>query len=105
MAIHVTAVCPHCKSADSLYGLDVVTALACLSGFTRDANGNLEPDWAGDTDVLWDSQKPKDPAKPYYCQDCEKTLALSDLVIESEDDDEDEDEDEEDEHATVGVPA
>lgn len=87
--------CPHCGSTD-LVSYDVVIATAGITGWTRDAAGKLHPEYGGGSDVDWDSQRPKDPQRPYQCEGCDAMLAVSELVVaEVEDDDaEDEDEDE-----------
>lgn len=61
----------------------VVECNACIAGF--DENG--DPDWTGDTDVCWDSQRTKerDGKELYVCEDGEEwTLDQCELIDDEE---------------------
>lgn len=76
----VTATCPHCGSED-ICGYDHIMASAGIQGWMRTSDGELIPDWAGSTDVHWDTQQPNDDNRPYQCQDCGELLSAKELVV------------------------
>jgi hypothetical protein len=81
MPINVT--CGSCGS-DNLASRDIVSCSAdVISGqWTRAANGDLQAEFTGDTDVHWDSQRVEDEEYPYYCRSCDTDLRLRDLVAD-----------------------
>jgi hypothetical protein len=70
----VEAVCPKCGS-DRLASVDVVTTFASIIGWEKNSAGKLEPQYAGGSEVLWDSQRHYDPKTPYCCRRCGATFA------------------------------
>lgn len=71
--------CPHCGSHE-LASLDVVEATAAITGWSKSADGVLEPQYEGRSDVHWDTQAAKDAEKPYTCTSCDSPLGASELV-------------------------
>jgi hypothetical protein len=76
--VHPT--CKHCGSQD-IHGYDTIVATAVISHFNLKEDGTLEPEWEGSTDVIWDTQKPYDASKPFFCEGCSKLLSIEDLVV------------------------
>jgi len=81
------AKCPSCKDGGEIVGYDRVIALAQIAGWTKDKYGDFDPDWAGETEIDWNSQSPHDHELPYLCTSCSQCLAESDLIFEEDTDD------------------
>jgi hypothetical protein len=77
-------VCKYCGS-DEIESYDTVIALARVNNWTRDADGVPVPEYAGGSEVFWDTQSPVDPALPYQCGECREQLAPTDLIEPTED--------------------
>lgn len=86
--------CKKCGGED-LSAYDTVIALAGISGWTRQADGSMEPEYDGGSEVLWDSQSPYKAEKPYHCGDCGELIALEDIEFTSGEEDEDNEPDDE----------
>ena len=65
------AVCPICGG--SLGEIDVLIGLAIASHI--DEAGKVE--WAGDTEIEWDSQKPKHNPPRFECTGCGRVFVLN----------------------------
>ncbi len=80
--------CPKCGDTEQLFALDKIEGMAGIQGFERDKDGALEPEYTGDTDMLWDTQRPLYEEAPYYCRGCSSHLAITDgaLVVVHEPD-------------------
>ncbi len=66
-----SVVCPICGG--SLGEIDVLIGLAIASHI--DEAGKIE--WAGDTEIDWNSQKPKHNPPRFECTDCGRVFAFT----------------------------
>ena len=73
--------CKYCGNTE-IVTRDIIEANAGIFDWEyADETGELVPNYDGQTDVLWDSQKPANPSKPYYCSDCDTDLGVGELVV------------------------
>lgn len=79
-AVKYEAICPQCGEAD-IQTNEVVSCSATIKHFALGADGVMEPDYTGFTEVVWESQREADKARPYCCGSCDEDLALEDLLI------------------------
>jgi hypothetical protein len=59
-------VCPKCGVADRIAEIDLIPGYARILGATRD--GSIE--WAGETEVDWDGQRPASNPREFVCLAC-----------------------------------
>jgi DNA-directed RNA polymerase subunit RPC12/RpoP len=69
--------CPHCGSTEGFAEANLMEATAYVSTF----DGHGQPNYAGESDIDWDSQR-LDPSKekPYQCEACVKSFSKPSLV-------------------------
>lgn len=77
--------CPFCGVVGDIVSVDVIEAFASINEFTRDEHGELTPLYSGDTEVLWDTQRPLSEAYPYLCDSCRSELSASDIILVEDD--------------------
>lgn len=70
--------CPHCGSTE-LRSNDLIGATCDITGWSVH-NGNLVPEWCGESQVHWDSQGSADKSNPYECGNCMKPLSETQLA-------------------------
>ena len=76
--------CPKCGG--EIAAFDDVPGITYISGWTLDpTTGKVEPEWAGETEMIWDGQVPSDRERPYGCRDCGDMFALLELTFTDED--------------------
>lgn len=63
---------------------DVIDANAAIQGWELQPDGSYEPEYTGHTEVEWNSQRPADPEKLYFCHECGEPIAASDLEFDVE---------------------
>lgn len=59
-------VCPKCGEADQMAELDLIPGTALILGVKKD--GSIE--WAGETEVDWDGQRPASNPREFVCLAC-----------------------------------
>lgn len=74
----VRLACPHCGSDRDLATVELLEALALLARITRNADGTLEPEYAGESKVLWDTQHWD--TDELVCRNCDAMLTAADLI-------------------------
>ena len=74
-------VCPKCHENDCLVGCDKISANAEISEWEIGEDGLPVPLWSGDTEILWETQEPVNPDKPYWCHNCDMDLGPEDLLV------------------------
>ena len=75
----VQLVCPHCLQSNGLRSVETLQGCAQLNGVTRKADGTVELDYTGETDVIWDTQEWD--GKTLGCRNCGYVdLDVDDLV-------------------------
>lgn len=76
--------------------VDTLIAYANFSRVTQDADGSIEPDWSGESDLDWDSQRAdcSDDGRVWYVDDQGDPVPADECeFIEGDPDDADTDED------------
>lgn len=79
----LTGKCPTCDSTQ-IASYDRVYATARVACFYRAPDGTVDAEYAGESDVDWNSQEPVDRAKPFVCLDCGQRLSLDQIKLVSE---------------------
>jgi hypothetical protein len=64
-------VCPKCKTPDRIAQVDIIPGYARINGVKED--GTLE--WAGETEVDWDGQRPASNPREFVCLACNEKFA------------------------------
>ena len=64
-------VCPKCGVPDRIAEIDLIPGYARISGARPD--GTLE--WAGETEVDWDGQRPASNPREFVCLACNEKFA------------------------------
>ena len=59
-------VCPKCGVADRMAQIDLIPGYARIQGVKED--GSIE--WAGETEVDWDGQRPASNPREFVCLGC-----------------------------------
>ena len=59
-------VCPKCGEEDQVAELDLIPGTALILGVKKD--GSIE--WAGETEVDWDGQRPASNPREFVCLAC-----------------------------------
>jgi uncharacterized protein YbaR (Trm112 family) len=72
--------CPRCKSSDNLGTVETMRAVAFIGAVRRDDDGKVHVDYAGESDVLWDTQTWD--GKQLVCRGCGIDIAVEDLAAE-----------------------
>ena len=64
--------------------MDTIIGRASIDHFTKDDNGTLEPEFAGWTEVIWDSQMPElvDGQRQFIDENCDTWLEDQLTIIE-----------------------
>ena len=68
--------CPKCNAIDSMAQIDVITGYAMFWDISPDG----EIAWSGDTQVDWNSQRPKHKNPRYICTDCSEEFTLKQML-------------------------
>lgn len=76
---YVHPTCPKCGAA--AIGTNEIVSCSGQIDFIREADGRIEHEYIGDTEVFWDSQGTPEGEKPYCCNHCAATLNLDELVF------------------------
>lgn len=72
--------CPHCGS-ENLASNDHVFARCDIESFQVSEDGSVHTEYASTgSEVYWDSQEPANPAQPYVCGGCDRTMGLLELL-------------------------
>lgn len=64
-------VCPKCKTPDRIAQIDIIPGYARINGVKKD--GTLE--WAGETEVDWDGQRPASNPREFVCLACNEKFS------------------------------
>ena len=64
-------VCPKCGATDQVAEIDLIPGYARILGVKKD--GSIE--WAGETEVDWDGQRPASNPREFVCLACNEKLA------------------------------
>lgn len=78
--------CGECGSSDIVL-LESVVCRTPIGSWSRDADGILQYELMGGTDVDWNSQRPIDEELPYECSEC--GCGLSDAGLDAEESNDD----------------
>ena len=70
-------VCPKCGTSDRMAQIDLIPGYARISGVRKD--GSLE--WAGETEVDWDMQRPASNPREFVCLACNEKFGGAALGI------------------------
>lgn len=76
----VTPHCPHCGS-EYFVTRDMIYAYASIDSWYIDDDGLLCPEFTGDTDVDWNSQRARDTDRPYECVECGRSVAENEMKL------------------------
>ena len=74
----VYPVCPHCKAQGNMYQIDLVPGLASI--VTIDNQTGAVVDWAGDTEMQWDDQRPANRPPKFFCKFCYKVCTRKQML-------------------------
>lgn len=61
--------CPTCGNLSGFTSAERILATADINTFSLDEDGGVSPDYAGETEVHWDTQETIEE-NPYSCNDC-----------------------------------
>ena len=70
-------VCPKCGTSDRMAQIDLIPGYALICGVKED--GSLE--WAGQTEVDWDMQRPASNPREFVCLACNEKFGGAALGI------------------------
>lgn len=70
-------VCPKCGTSDCMAQIDLIPGYARINGVRED--GSLE--WAGETKVDWDGQRPASNPREFICLACNEKFGGAALGI------------------------
>ena len=70
-------VCPKCGTSDRMAQIDLIPGYALIGGVKED--GSLE--WAGQTEVDWDMQRPASNPREFVCLACNEKFGGEALGI------------------------
>jgi hypothetical protein len=74
-------VCPKCQENDCLVGCDIVSVNAEIDDWIIGDDELPVPMWSGASEIIYDTQEPVNPDKPYWCHNCDLDLSAEDLLI------------------------
>ena len=73
--------CGFCGS-DDIVTDDTIPAEASIVAWTKnETTGKMEPEYTGETEIIWDLQLPADPTMPYICNGCRESLNLDNIIF------------------------
>ena len=75
--------CPKCES-ENIVAEDVLQSSSDIVNWDREENGTMYPNYTGETEVWWDTSRPRMADKPFACTECGMELALTDIIFTEE---------------------
>lgn len=74
-------VCPSCGSGEALAEIDLIEGKCIAVFIERAADGSVDADFDGYTEILWDTQK---PSGEWWCDTCDSSFKEEQFVTSAE---------------------